>query len=391
MKQFVLLFLLSLPVGILKAGISLEVGNGILVETSSGVCVEIDSTLTETGTGYFKGEITSGSRAGMTEFAGMMLSSGLTGTITRHTGSAYAGGNEEGTNFKRYYEIENSGSAFSTKMKIKYEAPGPHDERNGLFGPFFIYRYVSSAWSGYGDGVLASPDTAESVTIPLGSSDWVLSEGVRLAVKIFLEGAYIISSDSMRTTLSPDGSDIIPNTSPYSENERTIPAVPNNVTDWVLVELRTSVDGSVSGYRSCFLKSNGMLVSDNGDSLFIGVPVKPGDYWVVIRHRNHLAVETKTVRMGLTWGRTPRTYNFTTAATQFKGDEAALLETGVYGMYGGECNCSGTVTTSDKSTIVDHLNESIYLVGDTNFSGTVTTSDKALIVQNLNISTNVNN
>ena len=94
---------LSLLLGMsqLFAAVNIEVGTGVTVETSSGVSVEIDGNLTENG--YFSGKISSGSRTGMTTFCGLTLGSGMDGTITRTTGAAYAKGNGEGTNFKRYY------------------------------------------------------------------------------------------------------------------------------------------------------------------------------------------------------------------------------------------------------------------------------------------------
>ena len=388
MKRWLLLLFLCAGIPRLLSSINIEVVSGI-VETTSGMFVEIDGDLS--GDGYFSGKITSGARTGMTTFAGLTLSSGMNGMITRTTGSAYAKSNGEGTNLKRYYELSNTGgSVVTANMSAAYVSSGSYDEQNGLSGPYFIYRYASSAWTGYGDGSSASPASASSVQIPTGSSDWVLSEGVRVAVKIFLEGPYNAASDAMTTTLDPDGSDYIPDTSPYTEDNRTT-TIPSgqSITDWVLVELRTTEDGAAVGYRSCLLKSSGMLVADNGTTEYIGVPVAPGSYWVVIRHRNHLAVETKTVRSDLTWGTTPGTYNFTSANTQFKGDDAALLEAGVYGMYAGDTNGSGIITNSDKDPIITNLNSAGYYDADANCSAIVTNADKDPIITNLNKASNI--
>ena len=174
-KWFILLSLF-LGFSTIFASVNLEISTGILVETTSGVSVEIDGALTETGTGYFKGTISSGSRSGVTTFAGMTLSTGMNGTITRMTGAAYAKGNGEGTNFKRYYELSNSGgSAVTADMQIAYVGSGSNDERNGLYSPYYVYRY-SAEWSGYGDGASDSPVSASNIRIPTGSSDWVLSD-----------------------------------------------------------------------------------------------------------------------------------------------------------------------------------------------------------------------
>ena len=173
---YLVVLLIFWGVSAVFASVDLEVGTGVLVETTGGVSVEIDGALTKTGTGYFKGTISSGSRTGMTTFAGLALSSGISGTIIRRTGAAYAKGNGEGSNFTRYYELNNTGSSVNSDMQIVYNSSGSNDERNGLIGPYYIYRFAEK-WVGFRDGSSASPVSAESYQIPTGSSDWVLSDG----------------------------------------------------------------------------------------------------------------------------------------------------------------------------------------------------------------------
>jgi hypothetical protein len=172
-----LILILSIIFGLTSsyAQVGLEV-TGALVETSGGASVEINDNLTETGTGYFKGKIFSTVRTGMTTFAGLTLSSGMDGSIFRLTGSAYAKGNGEPVNFKRYYELNNTGgSAVIANMQIVYVSIGTYDERNGLASPYYIYRYTNP-WDFYGTGSASSPVTASNVSIPSGASDWILSD-----------------------------------------------------------------------------------------------------------------------------------------------------------------------------------------------------------------------
>ncbi len=365
------------------ASVDVEVSTGMLLETTGGGYVEIDGALSEVGTGYLKGRIASGSRTGMTSFAELTLSAGMDGTVIRTTGAAYAKGHGEGTNFKRSYEVNNTGGgAVTADVQIAYVGSGTYDERNGLTGPYFLYRYASG-WTGYGDGVFSSPDSAAGVVIPVGATDWVLSEGVRVAAKIFLEGPYDADGDSMTTTLGPDSDDVIPATSPYSEDVRTATAVPSGVTDWVLVQVRSTVDGSALGARSCFLKANGMLVGDDGSTGYIGVKVPPGGYYVVVRHRNHLAVMTAAAVAGLTWGVTPSTYDFTTGSGQFYGTGGAKeLETDVWGMIAGDPNSSGGVNATDYLVVKGESGQSGYYAEDCNMSGLVNATDYLVIKPN---------
>jgi hypothetical protein len=377
---------LILSAALLNASVGLEVGTGIVVQTTGGVGVQIDGSLTETGTGYLSGKIDSGARTGMTAFAGLTLGSGMDGSVIRTTGSAYAKGNGEGTNFKRFYEISNTGGgAVTATMKIAYVGSGTNDETNGLAAPFFIYRYASG-WTGYGFGVGASPDTSAGAVIPTGSSDWVLSEGARVAMKAFLQGPYSTSTHSMGTILQ--GS--IPLTSPYSEDARTVASVPSGVTDWVLLQVRSTFNGTILASRSCFAKADGKLVLDDGTTEYAGIKACPGNYFLVLKHRNHLKAMSAAAVTGLTWGTTPASvYDFSTGTGQYYGSDAKLLESGVYGEYAGDVNATGTVDANDRSAAWNNRNKTGYQAADANLSGTVDANDRSITWNNRNKTTSV--
>jgi hypothetical protein len=160
----------------LMASVQLEIGNSVVVETVGGIYVVIDGELNEVGTGYFKGKISSGDRAALTAFAGMDLSVGIDGSITRTTGSGYDKGNGEGPNFLRFYEVNNSRGVLATDMEISFISSGSFDERNSLTVPYYIYRY-STNWNGYGEGASAFPLSAFGIHILSGPTDWVISDG----------------------------------------------------------------------------------------------------------------------------------------------------------------------------------------------------------------------
>jgi len=113
--------------------------------------------------------------------------------------------------------------------------------------------------------------------------------------KIFLEGPYKTLPGCMTTELNSLG--LIPHTQPYSfapwnyngtEHVNTVPA---NVTDWVLVELRTQPAAfSIIAERAGFLTPNGAVTGPDGINLLSFPGIVPGYYYVVIFHRNHMAV-----------------------------------------------------------------------------------------------------
>jgi len=203
-------------------------------------------------------------------------------------------------------------------------------------------------------------------------------------VHLWLEGPYT-AGVGMRTDLQTGGP--IPTTSPYTDARESDP-VPAGVTDWVLVELRGADGTTVRSYRSFFLKSNGSLVDTDGSTVNCRMPgVGDGDYYIAIKHRNHLAVMSAAEQ---TLNHTSASLlDFSTGASQYSGGDAKLLETGVYGMYAGDTDVSGTIDASDRSATWNDRNQSGYLDADCDLSGTVEANDRSITWNNRNKTTSV--
>jgi expansin (peptidoglycan-binding protein) len=111
--------------------------------------------------------------------------------------------------------------------------------------------------------------------------------------KVFLQGPYVSGGDSMRTTLRT----FLPRNHPYRgipwlyTGLDSVTTIPPDVVDWILVQLRTGTAASTTvASRAVFLSKSGMVVDLDGLSpvRFTGVPA--GNYYIVIKHRNHLAI-----------------------------------------------------------------------------------------------------
>lgn len=215
---------------------------------------------------------------------------------------------------------------------------------------------------------------------PVVTSD----ENVLLAAKVFLQGPYNTVSDEMTTALN--GSDI-PTTSPYSQDARTVSSVPANVTDWVLVQLRSTIDGAAVVSHSAFLNKDGRIVADNGTSGDVPLDVDAGNYYIVVQHRNHVAVMSDETHALSTGSATQ--YDFTTGLDKYRANEAALLETGVYGMFSGDSDASGTVDATDRVNTWNNRNATGYQNSDCDLSGTVDANDRTATWNNRNTSTNI--
>lgn len=178
MKLYIRFILLSFCIGINFAYSqdTFTIADGMIVETTGGVYIELAGDLVETGTGYLKGKVSSGIRTSTTNFAGLTMSEGMDGTIIRNTGSEYNKGNGEGPNMLRYYEMNNTDKDIKPNINVEYVASGTYDERNGLSSPYYIYNYDNPAWTGYSNGVTSSPLSENSVSISGGISDLVFSD-----------------------------------------------------------------------------------------------------------------------------------------------------------------------------------------------------------------------
>ncbi len=202
-------------------------------------------------------------------------------------------------------------------------------------------------------------------------------QAVQLSVRVFLEGAYNISADNpeMNTDLNAN----IPAVCPYSDC-RDAGSIAADITDWVSLELRSTADGETVYSRSYLLRSDGWLAEADGTdtSLSLGDTAE-GAYYIVIRHRNHLAVMSAAAR---SLGFSLSTYDFSTGLDQYYGGEAALLEEGVFGMYKGDCNGSGVINASDYLTVRTKAGTNGYSTSDANLSGSVNSTDYLVIKPN---------
>ncbi len=162
----------------------------------------------------------------------------------------------------------------------------------------------------------------------------------------------------------------------------SVSSVPSGVVDWVLLQLRSGSSAStattVVAQRAAFLKSDGSIVDMDGTSPVSFSGVSFGNYYIVIEHRNHLAVISSSE---VTLSTNTLTYDFTTGedkAYTSGPTPMADLGGGKFGMFSGDGNSNGFVTASDNNSIwLPQFLVSAYGYnsGDYNLSGFVTASD----------------
>ena len=105
-----------------------------------------------------------------------------------------------------------------------------------------------------------------------------------------------------------------------------------------------------------------------------------GNYYIAVRHRNHLAIISNTEINPLDYtSAAPFTFdNSDTYGTNAMVD----LGDGNYGMWDGDANNDGSITNADKSPINSTKVFVGYDVSDLNFDGSVTNADKSVVNTN---------
>uniref|UniRef100_UPI0026146BB9 hypothetical protein n=1 Tax=uncultured Kordia sp. TaxID=507699 RepID=UPI0026146BB9 len=240
---------------------------------------------------------------------------------------------------------------------------------------------------------------------------------ITLSPVVFLQGALLSNGNSsvMRDDLRSLG--YLPTTSPYTDGLTCDASVfntggtngtgntNNDIVDWVWIELRDATDNTlVIDGQSALLQRDGDVVSIDGISV-VSFNQASGNYYLAIKHRNHLAVMTTNT---ITLNRTATTINFTESTTPITfgtNAQATIADTpNVLALWAGNANGDTIVqysgTSPDTPSILSNvlndagnfLNFPTYSVsgyntndidmnGSTQYSGT--TPDTPFILQNV--------
>jgi hypothetical protein len=210
-------------------------------------------------------------------------------------------------------------------------------------------------------------------------------------IKIFLQGPY--NSGTMNTTLNSNGylqlfATVQPyNTIPWNYNGNE--SVNSNffisnpsIVDWILVELRNKDNPcSVITRRAGFLKNDGTIVDIDGSSRLTFNNISMDDYYIAVKHRNHLAVMSANPVVLIN---NSLLYDFTIDSTKFYGGSlgAKELESGsqsIWGMFCSDGNSDGFINDIDLNQIWKPQNGlDKYSNGDYNLDGYINAIDKNL-------------
>ncbi len=205
-------------------------------------------------------------------------------------------------------------------------------------------------------------------------------------VLVDLEGSYNQSAGLMNTSLSS----VLPLTPPFQSapwnypGTESVASVPENVVDWVLVQLRQATapelatSSTILAQRAAFLKSDGSIVDLDGVSTlnFGNYTVGSGsNVYVALYQRNHLSVLSAS---GMILQNGIYSYDFTTSIDQAYGGAAGYkqIAPGIFGMVSGDVDGDGSISVLDFTDwATDFGQTGIYLPSDIDEDSHVTVLD----------------
>lgn len=323
------------------------------------------------------------------------------GSLNTSADDSKFGSIEKGLNDFEIWTKGNNGSAGIRVSFLYFVVDGTYDP---IEGPVFTFPANTTYWKRY--NLDQSMDEEHTINIPSNVSTIIaniqnintatnekvgglklLKKGPSLSLVAFLEGPYNANLNIMNNSLR--ALSYIPPYQPYSSSPwnfngdtliTNVNDIRNDVVDWVLVELRNKNDFSnIVDRKAALILTNGTVIDPNGISpLTFQVP--DDDYYISIRHRNHLTIRS-TNTISLSAGMTTF-YNFSSAGNSIGGkviDNSPV----VWGMISGDANGNGQIQNNDNEEYWEPQNGLTgYINADYNMDGMVDNNDSLKWTQN---------
>ena len=202
--------------------------------------------------------------------------------------------------------------------------------------------------------------------------------GIKLRLKAFLQGAYQASTGEMRDDLRLQQA--IPITEPYMQLGHNLqaevqlnPALldvtgSDAIVDWMIFELRDKTNPSnIIRSEVALLQKDGDLVDPQTASpVFYLSDQAAGDYYIALRHRNHLGIMTANA---MSLSATESLIDFSDANTATWGNNARLIDNNIALMWAGDSNHDGRLIASGPQNDVNYIiSEVLLAAGNTGFN-----------------------
>lgn len=291
----------------------------------------------------------------------------------------------------------------------------------------YITYHDGTDWIDFSEGAAATDGTFTNYSYLESSgisnfSPFSVRSGrlITLSAKMFLEGAYSSVTGLMGDNLRSAG--LVPLSEPYTSlstfthvnntttETTTAPVLAvtgdNAIVDWVFIELRDKTASStVLATRSALVQKDGDVVDLDGVSPVTFDGIAADDYYIAVRHRNHLGAMTLNT---MSLAKSPTQFvDFTNPTTLTYGTDAQADISGALCLIGGNADSNSVTRATGPSFINDsaqiltrlgtytNIISSTYDTADVNMDGTIRATgpsfinDSAKLLSFLGVYTNI--
>ncbi len=245
-----------------------------------------------------------------------------------------------------------------------------HDHSGNGYAEFSVDE---SAWSAANNGTYYLEFLGQDYTglVYQDAQNCYLGSCGKVEVKVLLQGPWDASAGLMSNSLSISGNLPLVQTfamAPWNyPGTEHLSSFPDYIVDWVLVELHDKTNPALTVERKAGLLSrNGdILDTDLSSGLSFTSLVNPSDYYIVIRHRNHMPVMSG---LPVSLPNPGQPYDFTglslTQPYLHNNPLPAELEldppgSGIYGMIAGDVNSDNRLMylglNNDRAPILSRI------------------------------------
>jgi hypothetical protein len=227
---------------------------------------------------------------------------------------------------------------------------------------------VNVSMAGTGSFVVTNPGIYNKLKLT------VHYKPVHVRLNVFLQGPFNTGTGAMATTL---------NTAGHLTTHFGAGTYPATSVDSINIEIRDSASASKSTirrYGPAWLLLDGTLrnFSDTALTHVAWDSVAEGSYYIVVRHRNHLAIMSAN---GVVLSTTGTEYDFTTSQSSAYGIDAmkgfGTGNTAPCALYGADANADGQITSTDFNVFNPKFTSGAtgYQASDWNLDAQVTSTD----------------
>lgn len=204
------------------------------------------------------------------------------------------------------------------------------------------------------------------------------TDKIRASVKVFLQGPYVASGDTMARTLNSSGT--------LAAHFGAIP-IPALAVDSINIELRNAASATGSTTRKftpAWLLTDGTIrgFSDTTKSYIEFDTTLSGGYYLVVRHRNHLGIMCAGMQ-SLDGTSSPAVYDLSTAQTKAFGTNPMKHTGSRFSLYCGNVDGNTGIGASDVANEQVAVGILGYNINDVDLNGGVGASDIAVTSTNV--------